>query len=74
MRTIPIPAVVLCVLTPLLALAQTGRRPADNIVALHDPTFLFWMIGAAIALVAFIASNVVFNRRGGPPYFRRRVS
>jgi hypothetical protein len=74
MRTIPIPAVVLCLLTPLLALAQPGMGPGDNDVVMYSPTFWFWMVAFAIAAVAFVVSNFIFTRRGGPPFFRRRIS
>jgi len=72
MRTIPTPALALCLLTPLLALAQPGMEPTQTQLVTHSSAFWFWVIAVALAVVAFIVSNIVFNRRlppSGPPDF-----
>jgi hypothetical protein len=67
MRTIPIPALALCLLTPLLALAQPNvQGPGNEQMVTSSPSFWFWLIAAAIAVVAFVVSNIVVGRRGGP--------
>lgn len=68
MRTIPIPAVVLCLLTPLFALAEgVGLGPGDNRDAARSPLTWYWVGVVAIALVAFVVSTfIVSRRRGGP--------
>jgi len=66
MRTIPTPAFVLCLLTPVLALAQPGMGPTDQQLVTQSSSFWFWLIALAIAVVAFIVANVVFNRRLPP--------
>jgi hypothetical protein len=65
MRTIPIPALALCLLTPLLAVAQ-GAGPANDQFVISSPQFWFWLIAGAIAIVAFVVSNIIVGRRGGP--------
>lgn len=66
MRTIPTPAFVLYLLTPVLALAQTGMGPTDDRWVTQSSGFWFWVVALAIAVVAFIVANVVFNRRLPP--------
>ena len=66
MRTTPTLALVLCLLTPVLALAQAGAGPTENQQVTHSPLFWYWMVAIAIAVVAFIVANVVFNRRLPP--------
>lgn len=74
MRTIPIPALALSLLTPLLALAQpTVQGPTDNQIVLRSPLFWYWMVALAIAVVAFVWAVVVISRRRGPPS-RPRIS
>ena len=65
MRTIPTPALVLCLLTPVRALAQ-GMGPTNTQQVTQSSSFWFWLIALAIAVVAFIVANVVFNRRMPP--------
>jgi hypothetical protein len=73
MRTIPIPALALCLLTPLLALAQPNvQGPGNDQFVTSSPSFWFWIIATAVAVVAFIVSNAVVARRGGP-YSRRHT-
>jgi anti-sigma-K factor RskA len=57
---------VLCLLTPVLALAQAGLGPTDNQQVTQSPAFWYWIAVLAIAVVAFIVANVVFNRRLPP--------
>jgi drug/metabolite transporter (DMT)-like permease len=64
MRTTPTPAFVLSLLTPVLALAQMG--PTDDRWVTQSSSFWFWVIALAIAVVAFIVANIVFNRRLPP--------
>ncbi len=66
MRTTPITALALCLLTPVLALAQPGAGPANESQVTSSPSFWFWLIAAAIAVVAFVVSNIIVGRRGGP--------
>lgn len=66
MRTTPTLSLVLCLLTPVLALAQTGMGPTDDRWVTQSSAFWFWVISLAIAIVAFIVANVVFNRRLPP--------
>jgi hypothetical protein len=67
MRTIPIPPVVLCLLMPLFALAQsTGLGPTDQQVS-HSPLSWYWLAVLAIALVAFVWSAMYISRRKGGP-------
>lgn len=66
MRTIPTPALVLCLLTPALALAQQGLGSNENRWVTQSSGFWFWVVALAIAVVAFIVANVVFNRRLPP--------
>ena len=73
MRTIPIPALALCLLTPLFALAQPNvQGPTDNEMVTQSPLFWYWMVALAIAIVAFVVSNIIVARRGGP-HSRRHV-
>jgi hypothetical protein len=73
MRKIPIPAVVLCLLSPLLALAQPGGMgPTENQWVWSSPAFWFWVAVTAIAVVAFAVSSAVISRRNWPP--RRRYT
>jgi hypothetical protein len=72
MRTIPIPPVVLCLLTPLLALAQSkGVSPTDNQWVARSPQTWAWAAAVVVAVVAFVWSTIVVSRRkggpGGPP-------
>jgi hypothetical protein len=67
MRTIPISALALCLLTPVLALAQPGMGPTQSEVVTQSSAFWFWMIALALAVVAFIASTLVVSRRRWPP-------
>ncbi|WP_224366616.1 hypothetical protein [Hyalangium versicolor] len=73
MRTLPIPAAVLCLLTPLLALAQPGLGPTDNDIVARSPLTWYWLVAVAVAVVAFIVSSAVISRRNWPPT-RRRIS
>jgi hypothetical protein len=75
MRTTPIPALALCLLTPLLALAQpTVQGPIeDQQVVTSSPLFWYWMVALAIAVAAFIWAAVSISRRRGPPS-RPRIS
>jgi hypothetical protein len=66
MRTIPIPALAVCLLTPLLAIAQPGLGPTPDQWVTSSPAFWFWVIATAIAVVAFVWSYIVVARRGGP--------
>lgn len=72
MRTIPIPALALSLLTPLFALAQPGAGPTEEQQVTSSPSFWFWLVAVAIAVVAFVWSNIVVARRGGP-HSRRHV-
>lgn len=72
MRTIPIPALALCLLTPLLAIAQHGAGPSPEQWVTRSPLSWFWVIAVAIAVVAFVWSNIIVARRGGP-HSRRHV-
>jgi hypothetical protein len=67
MRTIPTSAWVLALLTPLLALAQPGMGPTENQIVTTSSSFWFWVVGLAIAIVAFIASTAVISRHSWPP-------
>jgi predicted permease len=67
MRTIPIPALALYLLTPVLALAQPGTEPTQDHLVFTSSAFWFWVIAFALAVVAFIWSYFVFSRRGRPP-------
>jgi hypothetical protein len=71
MRTIPIPALALCLLMPLLAVAQ-GAGPGNEQFVTSSPSFWFWLIAGAVAIVAFVVSNIIVARRGGP-HSRRHV-
>ncbi|WP_224249878.1 hypothetical protein [Hyalangium gracile] len=73
MRNIPIPAAVVCLLSPLLALAQAGMGPTDNQVVAQSPATWYWLAVLAIAVVAFIVSTAVISRRNWPPTRRRVV-
>lgn len=66
MRTIPIPALALCLLAPLLALAQPDAEPRVDHWVITSPLFWFWVVAVVIAVVAFVWSNIVVARRGGP--------
>lgn len=66
MRTIPLPALVVCLLTPILALAQ-GQGPTEIPRVTQSPLFWYWMVAIAIALVAFIWATIAISRRRGPP-------
>jgi anti-sigma-K factor RskA len=66
MRTNPTPALVLCLLTPVLALAQTRMEPVGQQQITDSASFWFWIIALAVAVMAFIVANVVFNRRLPP--------
>jgi anti-sigma-K factor RskA len=72
MRTIPIPALVLCLLSPLLAIAQPGVATVENQWVWSSSGFWFWVVAAAIAVVAFVASTVVISRPNWPN--RRRYT
>jgi hypothetical protein len=73
MRTIPIPALALCLLTPLFALAQPNvQGPTNSQTVTQSPLFWYWMVALAIAIVAFVVSNVIVARRRGP-HSRRHV-
>ncbi len=64
MRTIP--ALLLFLMTPLLAIAQTAPPPNQPIT--QSPLFWGWVIALSVAVVAFVwASIVISRRRGGPP-------
>lgn len=67
MRTIPMTAWVLCLLTPVLALAQSGMGPTESQQVTHSPLSWFWVVAVAIAIAAFVASYIVVNRRRVPP-------
>jgi hypothetical protein len=73
MRTTPILALALCLLTPLLALAQPNvQGPGNEQQVTSSPSFWFWLIATAVAVVAFVVSNVIVARRGGP-HSRRHI-
>ncbi len=67
MRTIPIPPVALSLLLPLLALAQPGQEPSENRQAATSPLTWYWVGVVAIAVVAFVVSNIIVARRKGGP-------
>lgn len=71
MRKIPIPAVVLCLLSPLLALAQPETRTVNQFVW-SSPGLWFWAVVAVVAVVAWVASTVVISRPNWPN--RRRYT
>lgn len=72
MRTTPanlIPAPVLYLLAPTLALAQDmgGRRETEGPIT-SSPLFWYWMVVLAVACGLFIWRAVMMSRRrGGPP-------
>lgn len=73
MRTIP--AFLLCLLTPVLALAQAGQGPNPPEQAVNrSPLFWYWMVAIAIAVVAFVWASIVISKRKGGPPSRPRVS
>jgi hypothetical protein len=74
MRTISIPALALCLLTPLLVLAQPRQGiNAENPQVTQSPLFWYWMVVIVVAVAAFIGSAVYISRRKGPPS-RPRIS
>jgi anti-sigma-K factor RskA len=72
MRTTPanlIPAPVLYLLAPALALAQEAgaHREAEGPVT-SSPRFWYWVVVLAVAVALFVWRAVVISRRrGGPP-------
>jgi integral membrane sensor domain MASE1 len=71
MRTLP--ALILCLLTPLLALAQPqGPVPPEQGLT-QSPLFWYWMVALVIAVAAFIWASISISRRRGPPS-RPRIS
>lgn len=67
MRKIPIPPVVLCLLMPLLALAQPTRTGhTSNWDVAHSPLTWFWGFVVAVAAIAFLWSIITVSRNKGP--------
>lgn len=66
MRTIP--AFLLCLFTPLWALAQPyqGPNPADQAVN-QSPLFWYWVAVLVVAAAAFAVFSIRLSRRRGPP-------
>jgi hypothetical protein len=73
MRTLP--AFLLCLLSPLLALAQDVQGSDPDNVVIRSPLFWYWMVALAIAVAAFIGVSFFLSRRGGGgPPSRPRIS
>ncbi len=73
MKTLP--AFLLCLLSPLLAVAQPLLAAAPENMVSRSPLTWYWLVALAVALVAFIATTLVLSRRrGGGPPSRPRIS
>jgi hypothetical protein len=66
MRTLP--AFLLCLLAPLVALAQPLLGAAPESLVSRSPLIWYWMAVLVVAVGAFIwVALSLSRRRGGPP-------
>jgi tellurite resistance protein TehA-like permease len=62
-----IPAWMLYLLAPMVALAQSGPD-RENQIVLHSSSFWYWVTVTVVAAVAFAIYTVYLSRRREPPH------